>query len=106
MAAYLQKHLTGPGCCSMENIPKPLVGGSTLRAFHTPTSLSWDPILSRGLLHNLYNKICGFDLMILSIQTYESVGVLLKDGACREIAHSSQSELLLNKYGTTTSVPC
>lgn len=57
-------------------------------------------MLSRGLLHNLYNKICGFDLIILSIQTHKSVGVLLKGGARREIAHSSQSELLLNKCGS------
>lgn len=106
VAAYLQKHLTGLGCCSVENIPKPLVGVDTSRAFHTPPSLSWSDILSRGLLHNLHNKICGFDLIILFIQTYKRVGVLLKGDACREISHSFQSEILLNKYGSTRRTLC
>lgn len=46
--AYLQKSLTGLGCCSMENIPKPPVGVNTPRTFHTPPSLRWDGILSGG----------------------------------------------------------
>lgn len=40
VTAYLQKNLTGLGCCAMENIPKPLVGVNKSRAFHAPTSLS------------------------------------------------------------------
>lgn len=99
VTAYLQKHLTGLGGCSVENIPKPLVGVNTLGAFHTPTSLSWNHILSRGLLHNLNNKIYSFDQIILFIHTFRCVGVLLRGDACREISHSSQSELLLYKHG-------
>lgn len=40
VTAYLQKNLTGLGCCAMENIPKPPVGVNKSRAFHAPTSLS------------------------------------------------------------------
>lgn len=62
--AYLRKPLAGLGCRSMENLPKPLVGVNTLRTFHAPTSQCWDRISSKGLLHNLHNKMGCFDQIL------------------------------------------
>ena len=69
VTAYLQKRPTGLGFGSMENIPKPLVGVNTSRAFHTLTSPSKNRISSRGLLHYLHNEKCSFDRIVLFIRT-------------------------------------
>lgn len=104
VTAYLQKHPTGLAYCSVENIPKPLVGVNSWRAFHKLTSLHRSRISSRGLLHYRSDEICSFNQTMLFIHTYNCGGVLWRGDTCREISHSSQSELRLYKYGSARSM--